>query len=271
MLRTFISFVTTTLISASLAFGTFGTAVAKEINWYISDFFPCHVLKGPQHGLGYCDDILEHIIKSLPQYQHHVEHVVLSKLVTAPDLGDSFCTLQLLKTPEREKRFNFTDYYLVVGQNGIFTRKDDDRFSSYLIGEKTISLQKLLRSTQLILAVDKSRSYGKVIDALLMEVDESLPQVSLNSDAKYVELLKSGRVDFTIAYPTELHDRNTGLPQSDLTFLYIAEPQQQDYVHASCSKSVDNRILNDINNVVLAFRDNLFRDFYNQWLPDSAY
>jgi uncharacterized protein (TIGR02285 family) len=240
---------------------------AKELKWYISDFFPCHILFGVHKGTGFCDSILAHIMQTMPQYQHSIEHVVLTKLVSSTEAGKQFCTLQLLKTEKRQQRFNFTDYYLTIGNNGIFVRHNDTRFTPFLVDENTISLTRLLKNPDLVLARDISRTYGNVIDELLLAAEPGLTQVHLTSDARYAELLDNKRIDYTIAYPTELHNLNTGRAPLSLKFLKIAEPQPPGYAHISCSKSVDIQTLNDINEVVLAYRDDVFKVLYQNWLP----
>ncbi|XOV79759.1 MAG: hypothetical protein ACFHVJ_02095 [Aestuariibacter sp.] len=254
-------FCTLALILASL------DVSAKELKWYISDFFPCHILHGALKGTGFCDEVLSHLQRALPQYQHSIEPVVLSKLVSSPDVGEQFCTLQLLKTEKRQTRFNFTDYFLEVDNNGIFIRASDTRFEPFMVNEYTISLTRLFQDYDLILARDTSRVYGAVIDDLISGAATKVTQVLLNSDAKYAELLKNGRIDYTIAYPTELHDLVTGSVPAELKFLEIEEPQPRVFAHASCSKLVNKQVLNDINAVILKHRDSVFIEFYQRWLP----
>lgn len=245
-----------------------GYTSAKQINWYISDFFPCHIFAGPKENKGYCDYILRHITQAMHEYQHNVERVVLSKLISAPDKGEPFCTLQLLKTQQRQLRFTFGEYFLKVQHNGIYIRADDTRFAPYMTGENTVSLEKLVQDPKLILARDSSRAYGRVIDELLTQAGTDLPQVKLASDTRYADLLKNRRIDYTIAYATELYDSETGFPRHYLKFLSIAEPQEQEYAYASCSKAVSPAVLASINKVVVRYRDNVFVDYYQQWLPE---
>ena len=245
---------------------------AEKVDWYITDFYPCHVLSGPQAEQGYCDKILSGLFELLDDYEHSIELISSPKLTENVLKGIPLCTLALLKTEERERYLLYSNPVLPVLPNGLITLRDDKRFEPYLDEKRRVVLSKLVRDEELVFGRIKARSYGPKIDRVLDADYAKYPRIMTTWDLPFVDLLKNGRIDYVISYPAAALGKDVTVYENDQTqFLSIYEDSQLYYPGISCTKGdLGERIINQVNQHMSVLGTNYFSDAYEAWLPNSV-
>jgi uncharacterized protein (TIGR02285 family) len=245
---------------------------ADKVDWYVTDFYPCHILSGPQKGQGYCDKIVSGLIDRMDEFEHQVDFLSAPKLNEKVSKRDPLCTLSLLKTEERQRYLLYSDPVTAVLPNGLITLRDDKRFKPYMDQKNRIVLSKLVTDEKLILGRIKARSYGPKIDKVLNAEYAKYPRIMTTGGLPFIDLLKTGRIDYFISYPASALGKDIAVYDNHQTqFLSIYEDSQLYFPGVSCTKGkLGERVINQVNKHMSTLGIDYFSDAYEYWLPDSV-
>lgn len=247
-------------------------ASAEEIDWYITDFYPCHVIEGPNKGNGFCDTTLYRVMNQMTDIVHNIVPTTANKLHAEALKGTQFCTLTLLETPERKEYLAFSDPIMAVLPNGLIILRDDLRFEKFLDDQNRIRLSELVKDEKLIFGRQISRSYGSTIDALIDGEQAQFPKVVTERDVPYVDLLKAGRIDYAIGYPEDLMGHKVKIfGNQDIQFYSFTEDPNLHFPGFSCTKgNWGNKMIKKIDNAINMIGFDSLNQEYMKWLPESV-
>lgn len=247
-------------------------AQAERVDWYVTDFYPCHILSGPQQGQGYCDRILSGLIKKIDDFEHKIDLISAPKLSEKVSSNVPLCTLSLLKTDKRQRYLIYSNPVAAVLPNGLITLRGDKRFEPYMDQKRRLVLSKLVRDEQLVMGRIKARSYGTKIDQILDAEYAKYSYIMTTAGVPYVDLLKTGRIDYFISYPAAALGKEVAVYENQQTqFLSINEDSQLYYPGISCTKTeVGERVIQEVNRQMGALGTYYFAEDYEAWLPESV-
>jgi uncharacterized protein (TIGR02285 family) len=245
---------------------------AEKVDWYVTDFYPCHVLSGPQKEQGYCDKALSKLLKKIDSFEHNVALISGPKLNEKMMTGAPFCTLSLLETEERKKHLIYSDPVMAVLPNGLIILRDDKRFEPYLDNKQRVVLSKLVTNEELVFGRVTARSYGSKIDQILDADYVKYPSIMTGWDLPFVDLLRTGRIDYFISYPAAALGKEVAVYENEqIQFLSIYEDSQLYFPGFSCTKGeLGERVIHQINQQMKILGRDYFANDYELWLPGSV-
>jgi uncharacterized protein (TIGR02285 family) len=156
---------------------------------------PFSIVEGDSAGEGVSQQIIALIAARTPDLVHVERPMPLARLIGMARNGHTLCSPVLLKTPDREAFLTFSDPYLNILPNLVFTRLGEARRWTGPDGE--VDLAPAL-SRGLRVAVVRGRQYGPAIDAALAQSPGALEQV--NSVESTIRMVGRGRVDATLMF-----------------------------------------------------------------------
>lgn len=249
------------------------------LRWQLLDFPPYFIFSGPQRGEGLADHLLASIEKLLPEFEHQHELTAPIRQTAQMKTGQLAYTVTMLRTPEREQFMDFTQrpfnwqmpqVLMIKAQHPLLKTLHRD-------AEGRISLAEWLGQPDAHLGVSARRSYGRDLDQLLTqfrtEHPESIREVRQDSLlAEALRLLKWGRFEATLGYPTEAEFLRQHEPAlvSDLLFLPLKENAALLPQYVGCSRHPDGKraisLLDGRDAEMAAIRQRV-RDEYTERLP----
>jgi uncharacterized protein (TIGR02285 family) len=177
-----------------------------EVDWYVFDFPPVYILKGPDEGKGTADSRLKQLMAGLEGFLHKKVVASLSRLMADVSARDGVCSITMLRTPEREASLLFSRHFWRLETSRLLMRPDrQERYARYITPDGRIDLMALRADGDESGVYVANRSYTGAIDRYLKgrsgQQDQMMPVASNESAFRMLEL---GRADFTFGYPYEL-------------------------------------------------------------------
>jgi polar amino acid transport system substrate-binding protein len=154
------------------------------------------------------------------------------------------CSIGWFKNPERQSYGNFTDAIYQNKPLVILTRSKDGRF------EKFSQVSDLFLDNNLILGVNRTFSYGQVVDALLEKIQPPLNEVD-SLQKNLIHMLNKGRFDYMLIAPEEINSLLLNEDFDDSDFIirdFGLPPGNKRYLF--CSKKVPYSYIEKINGVI---------------------
>lgn len=209
----------------------------NDVTWMILDWPPWMILEGEHKGAGEFDYILAEVFENLPQYNHITEKMNWARFWHKVKNGNNICYVFGLKTGNREDIAYFSAPHTLILPNAIIMRKTD---AEKLGNPETYSLAKLLSDERFKGMVEKSRSFTEVVDNVLKtyEPGSNLSRAGAQPES-LVKMVASGRINYTIEYPTvaSYHAKKLGDKAGVITSIPIAEMELFTYAYMSCTKN----------------------------------
>lgn len=154
--------------------------------------------------------------------------------------NDNACMPWLRRTPDREKDFLFSAPYLLESSLQLIVRRDsplDRQLSQQVDSQGRLSLRLLMAQQDFpIIGVEQARSYGPVLDVLIVELAAQQRIFQRNAPPEQVgfslQMLEKNFVDATLEYPKVV--KLSGLP---LRGWPLQEAEPYTLVHFACSKT----------------------------------
>ncbi|KKO46736.1 hypothetical protein WG68_04720 [Arsukibacterium ikkense] len=196
---------------------------AGRINWAINDAPPFHVLHGEYQRQGVCDVLIKVVHRYLPELRPRYLEMPQTRISQAMDNKEPVCFPCMIYQPEAAKRAIYSQPTHLYYPHQIITNNTTAKTLRALYGEP-ISLDKLLDDPRFRLGYPAGRRYG-VLQPLLNEHDPYLARSGPDGAVAILNMISSGRLDYTIDYPMvanyfqQLYNRN-------METLIIAENQQ---------------------------------------------
>jgi uncharacterized protein (TIGR02285 family) len=271
-----LAFLTLLLIPGPLAAAD---SADTAITWFRTDFPPVHISEGPYQALEMLGPIDRAIVRALEQHGYtitthrgtweRIEHELHS--------GKRACTSVLLLSPERVATLEYSIAHSLALPPGVVIRKSDlGRFQRFATAAGRVSLDALLRESELKLGITAGRLYTGIMDTLLnahLGETHIFPRYSQDGASGLVRMLLSGRVDYTLLFPWEAMylARLEGKPQEVATF---AVDGMADYVlsASACPKTAwGQQVIAIANTAIRAVRTTpeytLVKEY---WLDEAA-
>ncbi len=244
----------------------------EPLLWFVWDLPPEFIKSGSWKNQGYADQFLQFFIKNLPEYDHTIQHVNVPRW-SREILGDNRCTAHLWGGffPDillLSKPYSFTPPHVAI-----FHKRHQSR-----IGPKgtTVSIEKLLRETDLTLMtmrlnfsdVAKQSRYPVLHSYLAPYVGKSnLIEQSSKTNVVDLRLLKFGRADYTLGYPsTIMTQRRINNLGDEYIAYHLKEHNLYKNVYVACKQNEFGRkVIKKINNLLTDETLLKFLSFHQKW------
>lgn len=263
------------LLSALLASSGAATAAAPtppNVRWLITDFPPQFILAGPRRGNGLAEIAQNIVFARLPGYRHRLETVPANypRIEHELKIHDNVCFAALLKTPERERDFVFSQPYRLLLPIQLFVPQD--RGQPPLQADGTVDLAALLASGDFRLGVLGGRHYGPGIDAVLDQHPKDAAVYRRYAQDQLDGLLNmmfidSRAIDGVLAYPNELNDLATASNKPAPPMRHYAIAGTPEYLegYIACSSSpLGRQLVADIDGIIDEIRRAVSRAYAAQ-------
>lgn len=179
-------------------------AIAKEkMIWLQQDAVPYFITSGKYKGQGLFELVQKIIQQKMPEYEHEGATLPQKRLFREFKTNKKVCAVAVVRTPEREKYMYFTVPTFFLVPHRITILKENWKLFNK---RKEVSLDKLLEDTSLTLGITAGRSYGNVIDPILIKY-KGQQNILMRHGSLYEDLFRMlllGRVSYIIGYPTEM-------------------------------------------------------------------
>jgi len=270
------------------AFATFAAAAPAPaslgtIHWVVQDV-PPHFTFAQGHaprsvaelGRGEVDGFMRVLIARMPGWQHEFVEASTARYEAESRRGRTLCSTLHVRTPERLQWAWFSHLYppLVSREIHVVVRRELlDRLAPARPEDGRLQLAELLKRPELRLIVARDRAFGAQIDNLLAQHTVARIPVGTKLGSQVLDMLRAGRMDYTLEYPTVLHEYLAR--QSDpgaLVALPMAEGLSTLLATVSCSRTPEGR--RAIEAIDAAVRD-LARDprreaWVREWRGDRS-
>lgn len=250
-----------------------GTSFAKDsLTWAKLNFPPFHIIEGEYAGQGIGDEIITLLQENLPEYDHAIEIIPISRLHKLLQEGAQVSNVVLLKTTEREKFMYYSAPSFIMPSHGItLKRKTLERLGNV----DKISLEQLLKNQEYRLGI-ADRSYGTKLDAILQAHQGQEHIYKRGGEDIYNSLFKmmlSDRIDYLIGYPLEAGFAMKKFGGSgEVINIPLEESDPFIMFYAVCPKTAwGEKLLQQINQILKEHRPtDRYRGFFERWLDENS-
>ncbi|SCA56481.1 conserved exported hypothetical protein [Candidatus Terasakiella magnetica] len=262
-----------------LFFSCLSTAQAKEsITWFIWDLPPEFVKAGKWKNQGYGDKFLKYFMTHLPDYDHKIQRVniprwsseVLKPQRCSAHLWGGFFPGQLVES----KPYSFTPPHVLI-----FHKRHAKRIGS---PGSTVSIGELLKQSDLKLIIQKinfnedakQTRYPVLFPWLKPYMGQkNLIELSGGRNDVDLRLLKSGRADYTIGYPTTIttQQRVFGIENEYVSY-NIREHYLFKKVYVACNNSdFGKEVIAKVNKILTKETLRTFLGYHEEWNDNDPY
>ncbi|WP_417794123.1 hypothetical protein [Terasakiella pusilla] len=251
-------------------------AQAKDVvTWHVSHFPPVNIMSGPFENEGFADKTRSFFQRNLMEYSHQDVTQGYAQSMESAQAGTAFCRADMLKTPEREKVFYFSQpVYFTSGRrllvsNDIFlqtrgfaNKNGDVRFSD-LLGQPWAKYSYV-----------KGRVYFPTEQEALKVYRDKHPELASENSYEAFNLLKREEANMMILYPFEYgyYLRLDDLAPSHRS-LQLAEMEPFSYAYFACSKTPKGkRVIEAVNSIVKKEEDIYsWLYYYKEWVSHEEW
>lgn len=244
----------------------------ETLTWLLRDMPPITIFSGPQQGQGAIDRLMPLLIARMPEYEHLLMHVNRARGMQMLQDKSFTCDPMLLWTAERAKNILFSIPTYAVRSNGLVVRREHLESFQPFMSDNQIDLAALLKSRSIKLGVVAERSYGPVIDRILLENPTAELNLHYGNDAigSLLQMERLGRLQALISYwPEALYQAHQqGIAQEELEFLQVKDTPKYQFTHVGCSNTPQGQqAMEIINREMRMLRKTTLIGLYAQWLP----
>lgn len=208
-----------------------------KVTWAVNDGPPFHILDGDYQGQGFCDVLVEEMIRAMPDSDHEVLTIPPARIARLREKQAPVCFPCMIKRANTAiTRYSRATLYYQPHQLIANASSADVIRKQY--GEP-VNFAALLQDDSLQFGRPLGRAYGEVLQPLLDRHSRSQPNHSVLSGKSTLALnmVALGRLDYTLDYPVigryfELTE------QSHLRYLPIKQNQHSPITGAiGCSNT----------------------------------
>lgn len=239
-----------------LALGLPGAVRADPLRilWVVSHSPPMFSLengRAPQRpeqlGQGELDGMLRLLTQRMPQYRHEFVVAEYPRLEALARQGEPVCSNLLLRTPERLSWLHFTHTHVPLQARQIhFVTRAELLPRLGLKPGAVVDLAALLARPDLKGLLERQRSYGKEVDALLQRRGQALlAQAMPRRGTNLLRMLSAGRMDFTLEYGVMVtaYNRNEEPPAPLVALPLSGAPPTTARATLACARNGQGREL----------------------------
>lgn len=204
-----------------------------EVRWVIHSLPYVHAEQGRSGSpKGFLDRMLQELlIPNLPGLLHSVEQVPIPRRNQALQTDSRACSPGMIMTDERRAFTTFSVPVVRMLPSGAFgTRREFAALGKFLSPEGSLDLERVITSGAAHVAVADGRSYGQVVDSLLVRLRGRSNVTFISGEGtteKLAHMIRAGHADLVLglAYEANLVSREAGLEGVDLEFWPIAQQE----------------------------------------------
>jgi uncharacterized protein (TIGR02285 family) len=189
------------------------------------------------------DGMLRLLIQRLPQYRHEFVVAETARFEVMARAGEPVCSNLLLKTPERLQWLYFTHSHVPLQSRQIHVVTRPELLPRFEGLGQPLELSALLRRNDLHGLLERDRSYGARIDALLHSQGQALLDTALRRHGpNLLRMLRAGRMDYTLDYGLTVEDFNHAQPSAtQLVALPLASASATERATLGCARNEAGR------------------------------
>jgi uncharacterized protein (TIGR02285 family) len=196
-------------------------------------------------GHGELDGFMRVLLARMPEYRHEFVEASTTRYEAESRRGETLCSTLHVRTPERLQWLYFSHLYppLVSREvHVIVPRRLMSGLSKSRPQDGRLVLSELLKRDDLRLLVPRDRAFGPQIDSLLSQYTVPRLAVGAQSSTQLLDMLRAGRMDYTLEYPSVVKDylARAGDPDG-LVALPVAEGLSTLLATVSCSRTPEGR------------------------------
>tara|TARA_R110002126_G_scaffold38993_19_gene116059 strand:+ start:13196 stop:14110 length:915 start_codon:yes stop_codon:yes gene_type:complete len=264
-----LKFLAAILLSGSNALAEPTAASDTRLHWAINDAPPFHVLHGEYQRQGICDVLTKVVHRHMPHYRPSYLQMPQPRIAQAMDNKEPVCFPCMIYKPAGEERAVYSLPTHLYYPHQIITNETTAKTLTALYGEK-ISLDKLLDDPRFRFGYPAGRRYGS-LQPLLNEHDPYLARSGPGGAIAILNMISSGRLDYTIDYPI-IASYFEQLYSRTMVTIPITENYQQAVAGAiGCANNEwGKQKIAEINQVIHKIRrDPEFIDILQLWHRDA--
>jgi uncharacterized protein (TIGR02285 family) len=221
---------------------------SEPITWTLLGIPPNTIPINGEPSDGQFDLILKLVIAQMPGREHKFVYANTGRIVTMLQEGFPACYISSTMTPERKAVAHLTVNGVVPPLRLLVRKSAVPKLPRN--AQQEVVLEQLLARTDLTTTLEQGRSYSANIDAAVEKVAPNITR----SRTQSIQMLRNGRVDYTIGFDTQLnYELRTGerLPlDAELTSLPIAGEQVR-YTAFACPRTPWGQAMIDELDVIL--------------------
>lgn len=271
------------LLFVSILLSSFSSFSKETISWQTYHRPPSIIKMGPNKDKGFVQKTLKLITNEMPEYNHIFPTTTLARAISDIKAGNFSCHPALFITDERKKHMVFSHATMNNPTNRIIAKPKT--VAPYLENGQ-VNLTTLLQQPNLTLAHIKNRSYGDIIDDIVLQNAPitNLFQLQSTELSRVFKMIELERVELTIAYPFEINHylKNNPTSASQLAVYQIKSVPSYNTGAVGCPNNAWGRsVIKKVNlilkklkptqaykDALLTWRDNerksaVFEQFYN--------
>jgi uncharacterized protein (TIGR02285 family) len=237
-------------VALCLAFGAKAAAPPQEtIRWVVQELPPhfSYVQGHPPRsvaelGNGEVDGFLRLLLPRMPGYRHEFVEVNTARFEALSRSGEALCSALHVRTPQRLEWLYFSHLYPPLASREIHVVVRRDRLAAVAEGQppgERLVLARLLQREDMRLMLARDRAFGAQIDTLLAA--QAVPRLPLGGSgqgSRVLDMLRAGRMDYTLEYPSVVRDYLARVGDSDsLVTLPVAEGLSTLLATVACSRN----------------------------------
>lgn len=253
-----------------------------SLNWFIVDIPPVYIIEEGKPVGGYGEESMRFVMDKLPQYEHSVDTMNLSRGLNHLREGKHTSFSTLLKNSERDKFIEFSiPAQLVLPLHLIVREEAFPAIQQYVDENGEVDLNRMLVAGKNSLGIASGRSYSHLIDEILAK-HEGHPNIyfrsSMNVSSGLLHMLQIGRLDCILEFPVTVGFilkkgyKDHSDPHKKLISLPIKGMPHFFKTHFAAPKSDWGKILiKRINEILRKHRtSDEFIEFYGAWLSGAT-
>ncbi len=217
------------VLSVAFVFLQPGKSYAENtIIWFVNDWPPAQILRGPNKGTGYFDRLERLFEANLQTYSHEYIKANAKRMNEELAMKKNVCVVDdLYNNPHRKSIAIYTLPTLVVFPHFlIVSTKQRHRFGN----TELVSLEKLLQNKNLTLGIAIKRPYGPILDPII-EKHKGAKNIYVRSGKNIAQgffyMISKNRLDYFIEY-SFVYKYEMSMPnrsKEDFSLIPIAEHQ----------------------------------------------
>ncbi|MEO6278930.1 hypothetical protein [Roseateles sp.] len=227
-------------------------AQADTIRWVAQDvpphfsFVQGHAPRSiAELGHGEVDGFMRVLLARMPESQHEFVEASTARYEALSRSGETLCSTLHARTPARSSWLYFSHLYPPLASREIHVIVRRDALAQLYGGrpqDGRLVLADLVKRRELRLLLARDRSFGPQLDKALAA--EVVPRLAVGAQlsGQLLEMLRAGRMDYTLEYPAVVRDylRRVGDPDA-LVALPVAEGRSTLLATVSCSRTPEGR------------------------------
>lgn len=190
------------------------------LQWAANTAPPFHVIGGPYHKQGLCDQLINSIKKQLPLLDHQILPMPQPRIHQSLNQDQPLCFPCMIHRPQPTTTAVFSQPTHWYRPQGVITRQALARHFSQEFGTPIV-LAQLLQAETFKLGLAAGRKYGDLEPLLEPYRQKELVRSGDDGSVALLKMIQSGRIDFTLDYDIILTYLKKTAPEQAKGLVYV--------------------------------------------------